>query len=147
MIRCTRTCAARAPEPVAGADDDRLGDGDRADLPGTEGQARRPRGARAAAQCLDHRLRLRDARPTSDVEEVNGLFKAAAEGALKGILGYEERPWSPWTTQRRSALVDRRCPHTLVIDGTQVKIYAWYDNEWGYANRYVELARKLALSL
>jgi glyceraldehyde 3-phosphate dehydrogenase len=85
-------------------------------------------------------------RPTS-VEEVNGLLKAAAEGALKGILGFEERPLvsMDYAGDPRSSIVD--AAHTLVINGTLVKIYAWYDNEWGYANRYVELARKLAASL
>ena len=85
-------------------------------------------------------------RPTS-VEEVNGLLKAAAEGALKGILGFEERPLvsMDYCGDPRSSIVD--AAHTLVINGTLVKIYAWYDNEWGYANRYVELARKLAASL
>jgi glyceraldehyde 3-phosphate dehydrogenase len=85
-------------------------------------------------------------RPTT-VDEVNGLLKAAAEGPLKGILGYEERPLvsMDYCGDLRSSIVD--AAHTLVINGTMVKIYAWYDNEWGYANRYVELARKLAASL
>jgi len=85
-------------------------------------------------------------RPTT-VEEVNGLLKAAAAGSLKGILGYEERPLvsMDYCGDPRSSIVD--AAHTLVINGTLVKIYAWYDNEWGYANRYVELARKLAASL
>ena len=75
------------------------------------------------------------------------LLKAAAEGALTGILGYEERPLvsMDYCGDPRSSIVD--AAHTLVINGTMVKIYAWYDNEWGYANRYVELARKLAASL
>jgi glyceraldehyde 3-phosphate dehydrogenase len=66
---------------------------------------------------------------------------------LKGILGYEERPLvsMDYCGDPRSSIVD--AAHTLVINGTLVKIYAWYDNEWGYANRYVELARKLAASL
>jgi len=85
-------------------------------------------------------------RPTS-VDEVNRLLKGAADGALKGILGYEERPLVSvdFKDDPRSAVVD--APSTMVIDGTQVKILAWYDNEWGYANRLVELARKVALSL
>jgi glyceraldehyde 3-phosphate dehydrogenase len=85
-------------------------------------------------------------RPTS-VDEVNHLLKGAADGALKGILGYEERPLVSvdFKDDPRSAVVD--APSTMVIDGTQVKILAWYDNEWGYANRLVELARKVALSL
>jgi glyceraldehyde 3-phosphate dehydrogenase len=83
------------------------------------------------------------ARPTT-VEEVNGLLQAAAAGPLAGILGYEERPLVSidYRTDPRSAIIDALS--TMVIDGTQVKIYAWYDNEWGYANRVVELALKVA---
>jgi glyceraldehyde 3-phosphate dehydrogenase len=80
--------------------------------------------------------------------EVNGLLKAAAgAGPLVGILGYEERPLVSidFKGDPRSAIVD--APSTMVVDGTLVKIYAWYDNEWGYANRMAELARKVALSL
>ena len=86
------------------------------------------------------------ARPVT-VEEVNALFQAAAEGELKGILGYEERPLVSvdYTNDPRSSIIDALS--TMVIDGTQVKIYAWYDNEWGYVNRMMELARKIALSL
>jgi glyceraldehyde 3-phosphate dehydrogenase len=78
---------------------------------------------------------------------VNRLLKAAAEGGLNGILGYEERPLVSvdYLNDPRSAIVDALS--TMVIDGTQVKILAWYDNEWGYANRLVELARKIAASL
>ena len=74
-------------------------------------------------------------------EEVNALLKAAAEGPLKDILGYEERPLVSidYRTDPRSSIIDALS--TLVINGTQVKIYAWYDNEWGYANRAAELAR------
>nr|WP_296751759.1 ArsJ-associated glyceraldehyde-3-phosphate dehydrogenase [Thioalkalivibrio sp.] len=87
------------------------------------------------------------ARPTT-VEEVNGLLRAAAsEGPLAGILGYEERPLvsADYRTDPRSAIVD--APSTMVINGTQVKILAWYDNEWGYANRLVELVEQVARSL
>jgi glyceraldehyde 3-phosphate dehydrogenase len=81
------------------------------------------------------------------VEEINGYFKDAAEGELKGILGYEERPLVSidYVNDPRSSIIDALS--TMVIDGTQVKIYAWYDNEWGYVNRMMELARKVALSL
>ena len=74
-------------------------------------------------------------------EEVNALLKAAAEGPLKGILGYEQRPLVSidYRTDPRSSIIDALS--TLVVNGTQVKIYAWYDNEWGYANRAAELAR------
>ncbi len=83
------------------------------------------------------------ARPT-DVEEVNGLLRAAAEGPLAGILGYETRPLVSvdYRDDPRSGVVDALS--TMVVDGTQVKVLAWYDNEWGYANRLVELARTVA---
>jgi len=86
------------------------------------------------------------ARPTT-VAEVNALLQTAADGPLRGILGYEERPLVSvdFVNDPRSAIVD--APSTMVVDGTQVKILAWYDNEWGYANRLVELARTVALSL
>ncbi|WP_312942376.1 ArsJ-associated glyceraldehyde-3-phosphate dehydrogenase [Stutzerimonas balearica] len=79
-------------------------------------------------------------------EEVNQLLKSAAEGELKGILGYEERPLVSidYRTDPRSSIIDALS--TLVVNGTQVKLYAWYDNEWGYANRTVELARKVGLA-
>ena len=74
------------------------------------------------------------------VEEVNGLFQAAAEGALKGILGYETRPLvsSDYTNDPRSGIID--APSTMVVNGTQLKVYAWYDNEMGYAHRLVDVA-------
>jgi glyceraldehyde 3-phosphate dehydrogenase len=85
-------------------------------------------------------------RPTS-VAEVNGLLKAAADGPLAGIVGFEERPLVSidYLTDPRSAVVDAAC--TMVTNDTQVKMYAWYDNEWGYANRFVELARMVAQML
>ena len=85
-------------------------------------------------------------RPTT-VEEVNGLLEAAAEGPLEGILGYERRPLVSvdFKDDPRSGIVDG--PSTMVTDGTQVKVLAWYDNEWGYANRLVELARRVASDL
>jgi glyceraldehyde 3-phosphate dehydrogenase len=81
------------------------------------------------------------------VEEVNGLLQAAAAGSLAGILGYETRPLVSidFKDDPRSGIVD--APSTMVTDGTQVKILAWYDNEWGYANRLVELARTVASGL
>ena len=83
----------------------------------------------------------------TDIEEVNRLLKAAAEGGLKGILGYEERPLVSidYLHDPRSAIVDALS--TLVINGTQVKIYAWYDNEMGYAHRLVDVARLVGASL
>jgi glyceraldehyde 3-phosphate dehydrogenase len=78
------------------------------------------------------------------VEEVNDLFKTAAEGPLKGILGYEERPLvsADYTNDTRSTIIDARS--TMVVNGTQVKIYAWYDNEMGYAWRLADVARLVA---
>ncbi len=83
----------------------------------------------------------------TSAEEVNALFKAAAEGPLKGILGYETRPLvsADYTNDRRSSIVD--APSTMVINGTQVKIYAWYDNEMGYAHRLVDVALMVGGSL
>ncbi len=85
-------------------------------------------------------------RPTS-TEEVNGLLEDAAAGPLDGVLGYETRPLVSvdYRDDPRSSIVD--VPSTMVVDGTQVKVLAWYDNEWGYANRLVELAAAVAASL
>ena len=73
-------------------------------------------------------------------EEVNALFKAAAEGPLAGILGYEERPLVSvdYARDTRSSIIDALS--TMVTDGTLLKVYAWYDNEMGYACRMVDLA-------
>ncbi len=83
----------------------------------------------------------------TSVEEVNALFKAASEGDLKGILGYEERPLvsADYTNDIRSSIVD--APSTMVVNGTQVKVYAWYDNEMGYAYRLVDVAQMVGASL
>lgn len=76
--------------------------------------------------------------------EVNALFKQAAETELQGILGYEERPLVSidYRSDPRSSIIDALS--TLVVNGTQVKIYAWYDNEWAYANRCAELMQMVA---
>ena len=78
---------------------------------------------------------------------MNDFLRDAAEGELRGILGFEERPLVSvdFVNDPRSSIVDG--PSTMVVDGTQVKILAWYDNEWGYVNRLVELAAKVAASL
>ncbi|KAA9006104.1 ArsJ-associated glyceraldehyde-3-phosphate dehydrogenase [Histidinibacterium aquaticum] len=80
-------------------------------------------------------------------EEVNALLKEAADGPLKGILGYETRPLvsADYVNDRRSSIVDALS--TMVIAGTQVKIYAWYDNEMGYAHRLVDVARMVGRTL
>jgi glyceraldehyde 3-phosphate dehydrogenase len=77
------------------------------------------------------------------VTEVNELFKQAAENELKDILGYEERPLVSidYKTDPRSSIVDALS--TMVVNKTQVKIYTWYDNEWGYANRIADLVKLL----
>lgn len=84
--------------------------------------------------------------PTT-ADAVNALFATAAEGPLKGILGYETRPLvsSDFTNDPRSSVID--APSTLVVGGTQVKVYAWYDNEWGYACRLADITRMVAGSL
>lgn len=81
------------------------------------------------------------------VDEVNGALRHAAENQLKGVLGFEMRPLVSvdYTNDTRSSIIDG--PSTMVINGTQVKILAWYDNEIGYVNRMMELAQKVARSL
>jgi glyceraldehyde 3-phosphate dehydrogenase len=84
---------------------------------------------------------------TVTVAEVNALYRAAAEGSLQGILGYEERPLvsSDYVNDPRSAIVD--AGSTMVVAGTQLKLYVWYDNEWGYANRLADVARMVGAGL
>ncbi len=84
---------------------------------------------------------------TVTVEQVNQALQQAAGGRLAGVLGYEERPLVSvdYTNDKRSSIVD--APSTMVINGTQVKILAWYDNEIGYVNRMMELVQKVAASL
>ena len=91
-------------------------------------------------------LVIETVRPVT-VDEVNGYFREAAQGELKGILGYEERPLVSidYVNDPRSSIVDALS--TMVIDETQLKVYAWYDNEWGYVNRMMELAGKIAAGL
>jgi glyceraldehyde 3-phosphate dehydrogenase len=74
------------------------------------------------------------------VEEANALFRAAAGGPLAGILGFEARPLvsADFNNDSRSAVVDG--PSTMVTDDTMLKVFAWYDNETGYACRMVDLA-------
>jgi glyceraldehyde 3-phosphate dehydrogenase len=82
----------------------------------------------------------------TNVEEINRLFKEASETYLKDILGYEERPLVSvdYKTDPRSTIVDALS--TMVINNTQVKVYLWYDNEWGYVNRVIELVRLVSIS-
>jgi len=80
-------------------------------------------------------------------EEINGLFKAAEATYLKGVLGVEERPLVSidFNGDPRSSIID--APSTMVVDGTQLKVLAWYDNEMGYVHRMMELCSKVAHSL
>ena len=81
------------------------------------------------------------------VDEINDLFQAAADGDLKGILGFEDRPLvsADYVNDTRSGIVDG--PSTMVTDGRLVKVLAWYDNEYGYAFRMADLAAKIAQRL
>lgn len=76
--------------------------------------------------------------------EINVFFKHYADNQLKGILGYEDRPLvsADYTNDTRSSIIDG--PSTMVINGTQLKIYAWYDNEWGYVCRMVDIVKMVA---
>ncbi|HEX6922284.1 MAG TPA: type I glyceraldehyde-3-phosphate dehydrogenase [Bacillales bacterium] len=78
------------------------------------------------------------------VEEVNAAFQEAAEGDLKGLLGYSEEPLvsKDYNGDRRSSIVDAQS--TLVIEDNMVKVVSWYDNETGYSNRVVDLAAYIA---
>ncbi|MCP9808999.1 ArsJ-associated glyceraldehyde-3-phosphate dehydrogenase [Cyanobium sp. HWJ4-Hawea] len=80
----------------------------------------------------------------TDAEEVNRAFEAAAKAELQGILGFESRPLVSidYVNDCRSAIVDG--PSTMVVNGTQLKVYAWYDNEWGYSCRMADLACHVA---
>ena len=82
-------------------------------------------------------------KPVADAKQVNAALKAAAEGAMKGILGYDENLLvsSDFKGDKRSSIVD--APLTKVV-GQSVKVLSWYDNEWGYSNRVVDLIGFLA---
>jgi glyceraldehyde 3-phosphate dehydrogenase len=88
-----------------------------------------------------------EVKKTTTVEEINAAFKAAAEGPMKGILGYTDEPLvsSDFKGDTRSSIIDG--PSTMVIGGTMVKVIAWYDNEWGYSVRTSDLAAKMAKGL
>ena len=83
----------------------------------------------------------------TSAEEVNAMLKAAAEGELAGILGFEERPLvsTDYVNDERSSIVDALS--TQVIDGTLVKIYAWYDSEYGYSWRMKDVAAHVASTM
>ncbi len=88
-----------------------------------------------------------EAEKKTTVEEINALFKQASSNRLEGILGYEERPLVSidYLNDDRSSIVDAQS--TMVVDATQVKILAWYDNEWGYVNRMMDIAQMMAESM
>jgi len=81
------------------------------------------------------------------VDDINNALKSAADGQLSGILGFEERPLvsADYTNDTRSGIVDG--PSTMVVDGKLVKLLVWYDNEYGYAFRLVDLVALMAASL
>jgi glyceraldehyde 3-phosphate dehydrogenase len=83
----------------------------------------------------------------STADHANALFEAYAHGSLAGVLGYETRPLvsSDFCHDPRSAIVDG--PSTMVVGGTQLKVYAWYDNEWAYALRMTDVLRHVAARL
>jgi glyceraldehyde 3-phosphate dehydrogenase len=84
---------------------------------------------------------------SATVEELNATFKAAAEGSLKGILGYTEEPLvsMDFKGDPRSSIIDGLS--TMVLEGNMIKVVAWYDNEWGYSVRTADLAAMIAKSL
>ncbi len=84
---------------------------------------------------------------STNSEQINSLLKSASKNELKGILGYEERPLvsSDFVNDPRSCIIDSLS--TMVVNETQVKVYAWYDNEWGYANRLVDIVRMVAKNI
>ena len=88
-----------------------------------------------------------DVRRDTTTQEVNALFEVAAQGPLEGILGYETRPLvsCDFTNDDRSTIVDALS--TRVINRRHVKVYAWYDNEWGYAWRLADITRMVLATL
>lgn len=88
-----------------------------------------------------------EAKRKTTVDEVNALFKQASKNELKGILGYEERPLVSidYLNDDRSSIIDALS--TMVVNETQVKVLAWYDNEWGYVNRMMDIAELIANNL
>lgn len=88
-----------------------------------------------------------EAKRATDAEEVNAFFESASKSSLQDILGYETRPLvsADYTNDPRSGIID--APSTMVIDDTQVKILAWYDNEWGYVNRMIDIATMIARAM
>ena len=86
-------------------------------------------------------------RASTSKDQINNLLKSASEKDLKNILGYEERPLvsTDFVNDPRSSIIDSLS--TMVVNDTHVKIYAWYDNEWGYANRLVDIVNMVVKSI
>ena len=84
---------------------------------------------------------------STNKDQINNLLKSASENELKNILGYEERPLvsTDFINDPRSSVIDSLS--TMVVNDTQVKIYAWYDNEWGYANRLVDIVNMVVKAI
>ena len=84
---------------------------------------------------------------STNKDQINNLLKSASENELKNILGYEERPLvsTDFINDPRSSVIDSLS--TMVVNNTQVKIYAWYDNEWGYANRIVDIVNMVVKAI
>jgi glyceraldehyde 3-phosphate dehydrogenase len=83
----------------------------------------------------------------TSIEEVNNVIKAAANGKMKGVLSYTEEPLVSidFRLNPNSSIVD--LPSTNVIDGTMLKIFSWYDNEWGFSKRVIDLINLMSRSL
>ena len=82
-------------------------------------------------------------RKNTSAEEVNAALKAASEGPLKGVLGFEEDLLvsTDFIGDPHSSIVD--ADNTTVMNGNMVKVLSWYDNEWGFSNRMIDLTRRL----
>ena len=141
-----RRCAAQGPAPrplghaVAAAHHHRQRHRHRADLSRAEGQAERPRRARAGAQRLPDRLRVRAEAARPRPTRSTSCSQPPPTGRSPASSGYETRPLvsADYANDTRSSIVDG--PSTMVTDDTLLKVYAWYDNEMGYACRMVDLA-------
>jgi glyceraldehyde 3-phosphate dehydrogenase len=132
----------RAGGAVDDPDDHRRGGGGRRSAAGAERPAGRHLDARADAERVVRGPR-RAARQEGHRGEVNAAFKAAADGPLKGLLACstEELVSIDFKGNPHSSIIDM--PYTKVMDGDFVKVLSWYDNEWGYSNRCVDLLRKI----
>ena len=117
--------------------------GRRRSAAGSQGQAGRLRDARADTQRLGRRSGRRFSTRRRPASEVNAALKEAASGPLKGILAFSEDELVSidFKGNPNSSIVD--APYTKVMDGDFLKVLSWYDNEWGYSNRCVDLLRLL----